>query len=184
MNIIEKLDRFIVEQNDRPYVYFFTDKITNMVSKELEKSFDASVDNQMRKTIISSFDKSFVQMSKNFKQLKHYKKLELELEIMKSKGLLEFNYILVFKFDLTGPDLDSYTKELDLDLHEPEVGIYAAENPREQVIDYAADNSVDDVKKFVSKFYKNMTGVKIFKDEVDFDALEYNVIMEFTVKVK
>ena len=113
MNIVDKLDRFILEQADKPYVYFYTDKINSSVSKDLEKSFDASIDSSLKKKILTTFDKSFVQMTKSLRQLEHYEDLDLELEIMDTKkGYLEFNYIISFKFGLDGADMDMYVKEL------------------------------------------------------------------------
>jgi len=185
MNIVDKLDRFILEQADKPYVYFYTDKINSSVSKDLEKSFDASIDSSLKKKILTTFDKSFVQMTKSLRQLEHYEDLDLELEIMDTKkGYLEFNYIISFKFALDGADMDMYVKELELDLHEPEVGIFSSNNQRLEVIEFASDDGVKNTTKFIKKFFRNMSNVKIYKDEVDSEYLEYKVVVEFTDKVK
>ena len=65
-----------------------------------------------------------------------------------------FNYIISFKFGLDGADMDMYVKELELDLHEPEVGIFSSNNPRLEVIEFASDDGVKNTTKFIKKFFK------------------------------
>lgn len=184
VDILDKLDAYLLEANKKVEILYFNEFMPYKDIKNIQKDIVKEISDNKEKQNILRKIKPVFDLFNEAKKLEYFneKKTTVDIDFSKEERggyVLDVNFYI--SFDVPTKEVEEYIKDAELDLDDPSVGIYASLDPYSDALDLIIDNTNDDVISLAKKTLRNIK-YDINQEDIKRNTYEYVFNISFSMR--